>query len=82
MLSSCQGGRESLELVPGEIWCPPRVSFRSPIVPNLHRDLGGDLGPDEAKELKYMDDTKIIMGVRTPEEVEDFEESLSKIYSW
>ena len=45
-------------------------------------DLGEDIAADEAKILKYVDDTKLIKGVNTPEDVDNFQKTLEKVYKW
>ena len=45
-------------------------------------DLGENISTQEAKVLKYVDDTKVIKGVRTKEDVEDLQKTMDKVYSW
>ena len=45
-------------------------------------DLGTNITPAEAKVLKYVDDTKLIKGVRTPEDVNSFQSTFQKVYNW
>ena len=45
-------------------------------------DLGGDIDPEEATILKYVDDTKILKEVHSMEDVEQLQESLESLYQW
>jgi hypothetical protein len=45
-------------------------------------DLGGDLDFDSSMVLKFVDDTKLIKGVSTPEDVEALQVDLEKLYQW
>ena len=45
-------------------------------------DLGSDISSAEALVLKYVDDSKVIQGVSTEEDVSDFQDTLGKIYHW
>ena len=45
-------------------------------------DLGTNITLDEAKILKYVDDTKLIKGVSSPDDVDSFQQTLQKVYNW
>ena len=45
-------------------------------------DLGEDVGAGDAKILKYVDDTKGMKGVRTPEDMKDFQDVIFKFTNW
>jgi ribonuclease P/MRP protein subunit RPP40 len=45
-------------------------------------DLGGDLDLVSTMILKFVDDTKLIKGVSSPEDIEDLQEDLEKLYKW
>ncbi len=45
-------------------------------------DLGANLGPGASTILKYVDDTKVIRGVSSPEEVEALHWDLESLYTW
>ena len=45
-------------------------------------DLGEDVSPEEGVVLKYVDDTKLIKGIRNEDDVAELQESLNKLYDW
>ena len=44
--------------------------------------MGEDIKEEEAKILKYIDDSKAIRGIKNEDDVEQFQEALNKLYSW
>jgi ribonuclease P/MRP protein subunit RPP40 len=45
-------------------------------------DLGGDLAMGSSLILKFVDDTKLIKGVATPEDIEALQDDLENLYQW
>jgi ribonuclease P/MRP protein subunit RPP40 len=45
-------------------------------------DLGGDLAMGSSMILKYVDDTKVIKGVSSAEDMEALQDDLEKLYQW
>jgi hypothetical protein len=45
-------------------------------------DLGGDLAVGSSMILKYVDDTKLIKGVSSAEDIEAMQEDLESLYQW
>ena len=45
-------------------------------------DLGDNIEEEEATTLKFVDDTKLLKGVKEEEDVENFQSVIDKIYDW
>jgi hypothetical protein len=45
-------------------------------------DLGGDLAMGSSMILKFVDDTKLIKGVSSPDDIEALQDDLEKLYQW
>ena len=45
-------------------------------------DLGSDVPEADARLLKYVDDTKAMKGVKTTEDVEEFQGVIMKLNDW
>ena len=45
-------------------------------------DMGEDVKPDEALILKYIDDSKVMKGVKEEDDVEKLQDVLNRLYQW